>query len=464
MKGIGTLTVRLVAGAAIWIAVALVAGGFLLAALFKDHINRSFDRRLQTLLEAVVAVTDVDPGARGVIRVLGPQGDPRFTQPYSGLYWQINEGDKVRLASRSLWDQTLALRDAPKTQLADGTVARRYEARGPRNQRLRVIERNITLDTEGPVLRYAVAGDQAQVEEEFRPFIVTLIWSLSVLGAGLVAAVLIQVYFGLKPLDKLRIALGRIRTGSTERLEGDFPTEVRPLVDEANQLISHIDEMVERARTHVGNLAHALKTPLSVLANEADRADGPLAEMVTRETAAMQERITHHLTRARTAATAGVLGQRTELAPVLDGLTRALRKMYADKPFAFEISCDGDGDGDGDAPALAFHGDAHDLEEMLGNLLENACKWAKERVRVTAAPAALGRLRISVEDDGPGLQPEQREIVLARGKRLDENVPGSGLGLAIVEEIAGLYDGSLSLDHAPLGGLMAILELPAASG
>ncbi len=459
MLGIGTLTARLVAGAAIWIAVALVAGGFLLAALFKDHIDRSFDRRLQTFLEAVVAVTDVDTGAKGVIRVLGPQGDPRFTQPYSGLYWQINEGDKVRLASRSLWDQTLALRDEPTIQLEDGTVARRYQARGPRDQRLRVIERDITLDTEGPVLRYAVAGDLAQVEEEFRPFMVTLIWSLGILGAGLVAAVLIQVYIGLKPLDRLRIALGRVRTGRTARLEGDFPSEVRPLVDEANQLISHIDEVVERARTHVGNLAHALKTPLSVLANEADRADGPLAEMVTRETNAMQDRIDHHLTRARTAATAGVLGQRTELGPVLDGLARALNKMYADKSLAIEISCRGDGDA-----ALAFHGDAHDLEEMLGNLMENACKWAERRVRITAAPAPGGRLSISVEDDGPGLRPEQREIVLARGKRLDENVPGSGLGLAIVEEVAGLYDGSLSLDHAPLGGLLVVLDLPAALG
>jgi signal transduction histidine kinase len=322
-----------------------------------------------------------------------------------------------------------------------------------------VIERDITLDTEGPVLRYAVAGDLAQVEEEFRPFMVTLIWSLGILGAGLVAAVLIQVYIGLKPLDRLRIALGGVRTGRTERLEGDFPSEVRPLVDEANQLISHIDEVVERARTHVGNLAHALKTPLSVLANEADRADGPLAETVMRETNAMQERIGHHLTRARTAATAGVLGQRTELVPVLDGLARTLKKMHADKSLAIEISCPGDGDA-----ALAFHGDAHDLEEMLGNLMDNACKWAEQRVRITAAPAPQGRLSISVEDDGPGLRPEQREIVLARGKRLDENVPGSGLGLAIVEEVAGLYEGSVSLDHAPLGGLLVVLDLPAALG
>lgn len=460
MLGIGTLTARLLAAAMVWIGGALVAGGFLLAALFEAHVERSFDRRLETLLETLVAVTDADSGAKGGIRVTGPQGDPRFNQPYSGLYWQINQGRKIRLASRSLWDKTLVLEELPAAASAEGNPVRRYLAAGPRAQRLRVIERDITLDEAGPVLRYVVAGDLAQVDAEFRPFMVTLIWSLSVLGIGLFAAVLIQVHVGLRPLDRLREALGRVRAGRAERLEGDFPSEVRPLVDEANQLIAHIDEVVARARTHVGNLAHALKTPLSVLANEARQTEGPLAEAVSRETAAMQERIDRHLARARTAATAGVLGQRAELAPVVQGLARALGKMYQDKGLAIEINCNGDGPG----AAPAFRGDGHDLEEMLGNLMENACKWATTRVRITAASTAGGRLAITVEDDGPGLRPEQRSLVLARGKRLDETVPGSGLGLAICSEIAGLYDGGLSLDTAALGGLEATLDLPRAEG
>ncbi|MEE8139867.1 MAG: ATP-binding protein [Alphaproteobacteria bacterium] len=458
--GIGTLTARLVAAAVVWIGAALVAGGFLLAALFEAHVERSFDRRLETLLEALVAVTDADSGAKGGIRVVGPQGDPLFNQPYSGLYWQINEGRKIRLASRSLWDKILALEDIPAAGTAEGIAVRRYLAAGPRGQRLRMIERDITLDEAGPVLRYVVAGDLAQVDAEFRPFMVTLIWSLSVLGIGLIAAVLIQVYIGLRPLDRLREALGRVRTGRAERLEGDFPSEVRPLVDEANQLLAQLGEVVARARTHVGNLAHALKTPLSVLANEADRTEGPLAEAVSREIAAMQERIDRHLARARMAATAGVLGQRAELAPVVEGLARALRKMYQDKGLAIEINCNGDGA----RAAPAFRGDGHDLEEMLGNLMENACKWATARVRITAASCPGGRLAITVEDDGPGLKPEQRKVVLARGKRLDETVPGSGLGLAICSEIAGLYDGGLSLDAAALGGLEATLDLPRAEG
>ncbi len=470
--GIGTLTARLVAVAVVWIGAALVAGGFLLAALFEAHVERGFDHRLETLLEALVAVTDADASAKGGIRVIGPQGDPRFDQPYSGLYWQINQGQKIRLASRSLWDKTLTLGDVsatdptagptpgPATGTDDAAPGRRYQTLGPRGQRLRVIEREITLDEAGPVFRYAVAGDLAQVEAEFRPFVVTLIWSLSVLGIGLIAAVLIQVYVGLRPLDRLRGALAQVRAGRTERLEGDFPSEVRPLVDEANQLIAHIGEVVERARTHVGNLAHALKTPLSVLANEADANEGPLAAAVSRETQAMQESIDHHLARARTAATAGVLGQRAELSPAVEGLTRALGKIYVGKGLTIE----GNTGSDSADAALAFKGDAHDLEEMLGNLMENACKWATGQVRITAEATAGGRLRITVEDDGPGLKPEQRAVALTRGQRLDETVPGSGLGLAIVSEIAGLYDGGLSLDASDLGGLSATLELPRAEG
>jgi signal transduction histidine kinase len=457
MFSIGTLTARLVAVSVVWIAAALIAGGFLLAGLFHAHVERSFDRRLEILVEALVAVTDAETGAQGVIRVLGPQGDPRFEQPYSGLYWQINEGAKVRLASPSLWDRTLALKKAAVKPGPEGVPVRRYQLAGPRSQTLRVIERDITLEDGGPTLRYAVAGDLAEVEAEFRPFMVTLVWSLSALGLGLLAAVLIQIYVGLKPLNRLRDALGRVRTGRAERLEGNFPSEVRPLVDELNQLIAHIGDVVERARTHVGNLAHALKTPLSVLANEAERADSPLAEAVARETAAMQDRIGHHLARARTAATAGVLGQRAELAPVLDGLSRALRKMYADKTLEIQVT------GDAATGGAAFSGDAHDLEEILGNLMENACKWAKGQVRVTARTAPGARLAITVEDDGPGLKPEQRDIVLARGQRLDETVPGSGLGLAIVSEIAGLYDGKLTLGEASLGGLSAVLDLPRAA-
>lgn len=446
----GTLGFRLVAFALVWIAGALVAGGILLGSLFEKQVRRSFDGRIEVLLETLVTVTDSNP-ATG-IRLLGAQGEPRFERPFSGWYWEILSGDKVVLASRSLWDQTLALPAKAPPPDSDGLA--RYDIPGPRGASLRVIERPISFSANGPTYRYAVAGDLAEVKAEIRPFWVTLAWSLGILGLGLAAAVLIQVHFGLEPLRKLRIALVRIRAGRAERIEGDFPGEVEPLVEEANALIAHIREVVERARTHVGNLAHALKTPLSVIANEATASDGPLAETVARETRLMQTRIEHHLARARTAASAGVLGQRAEVVPVVEALARTLAKMYADKGLSIETKAD---------KALAFRGDGQDLEEMLGNLMENACKWAVGRVRVTAGMKD-GTLRIAVEDDGPGLVPEDRARVMARGARLDESVPGSGLGLNIVSEIAALYGGALALDAADLGGLRTELDLPAAVG
>ncbi|MFT5540416.1 MAG: signal transduction histidine kinase [Alphaproteobacteria bacterium] len=449
----GTIGFRLIAFALVWIAGALVAGGLLISSLFEDHVRRAFDARIEVLLETLVAVTDADP-ATGV-RLLGAQGEPRFERPFSGWYWQISDSDiisnKIRLASRSIWDQTLALPSPPPAPGTDGLA--RYQIKGPRDQVLRVIERPISFAENGPRFRYAVAADIAEVTAELRPFRVALSWSLGLLGLGLILAVIFQVHFGLGPLRRLREALAHIRAGRAERIEGDYPGEVRPLVEEANQLIAQVSAVVERARTHVGNLAHALKTPLSVLAVEADKETGPLAEMVTRETTLMRERIDHHLSRARTAASARVIGQRTETGPVIAALARTLRRMHVDRKIMIDTLSDD----------FAFRGDAQDLEEMLGNLMDNACKWARQRVAITAR-AEGGRLIIIVEDDGPGLAPEDRARVLARGTRLDETVPGSGLGLDIVSEIAALYGGTLTLNDAALGGLRATLDLPAAIG
>ncbi|MQA67238.1 MAG: hypothetical protein GEU76_15270 [Alphaproteobacteria bacterium] len=454
MIGPGTIGFRLIAFALAWIVGAIVAGGLLLSSLFEDHVRRGFDDRIEVLLETLVTVTDADP-ATGV-RLLGAQGEPRFERPFSGWYWQIEDAQGIRIASRSLWDQTLTL---PASPTADTDGISRYDLAGPRGQKLRVVERPIRFDAGGASFRYAVAGDLAEAEAELRPFRVTLAWSLGLLGLGLIAAVVIQVHFGLGPLRRLRAALARVRAGTAEKLEGEFPGEIRPLVDEANQLIVHVSDVVERARTHVGNLAHALKTPLSVLAVEAEKAggtsDAALAGTVARETARMQERIDHHLARARTAASAALIGQRTEVVPVAEGLARALTRMHAERIAAIPVN----------VPAtLVFRGDSQDLEEMLGNLMENACKWAKGKVRVGGAPAPGGRIRLWVEDDGPGLKPEDRARVTARGARLDESVPGSGLGLNIVSEIAALYGGKLILEAATLGGLRAEIDLPAAAG
>ena len=442
-----SLATRLILGSAVWIVAALVVGGLLLAGLFQGHVQRIFDDRQVIMLDSLLVVTRVN--ADGALELTRPPGDPEFERPLSGRYWQITPPDGAPLRSRSLWDQTLSL---PSPEAGNNGL-RRYVVRGPQDEELRVLERDITLPGSDQVFRYAVAIDYAEVEGLVQPFIVTLAWSLGVLGIGLVIGAMVQVRYGLRPLSRVRDALSAIRTGKTERLEGDFPTEVTPLADEINLLLDHIGQVVDRARTHVGNLAHALKTPLSVLTNEAGTDTGQLANTVRRQTDTMRRRVDHYLTRAQTAASGGVIGARIDARPVLDDLGRTLGKINRFRHLEVTVFANGD--------VPAFRGDRQDLEEMAGNLMENACKWATSRVCVIA-DGVNGELRLAIEDDGPGLPTDQRQKALARGGRLDETVQGSGLGLSIVQEISSLYGGSFTLEDSAMGGLRAVLTLPAA--
>jgi len=442
-----SLATRLILGSAVWIVAALVVGGLLLAGLFQGHVQRIFDDRQVIMLDSLLVVTRVN--ADGALELTRPPGDPEFERPLSGRYWQITPPDGAPLRSRSLWDQTLSL---PSPEAGNNGL-RRYVVRGPQDEELRVLERDITLPGSDQVFRYAVAIDYAEVEGLVQPFIVTLAWSLGVLGIGLVIGAMVQVRYGLRPLSRVRDALSAIRTGKTERLEGDFPTEVTPLADEINLLLDHIGQVVDRARTHVGNLAHALKTPLSVLTNEAGTDTGQLANTVRRQTDTMRRRVDHYLTRAQTAASAGVIGARIDARPILDDLGRTLGKINRFRHLKVTVFANGD--------VPAFRGDRQDLEEMAGNLMENACKWATSRVCVIA-DGVNGELRLAIEDDGPGLPTDQRQKALARGGRLDETVQGSGLGLSIVQEISSLYGGSFTLEDSAMGGLRAVLTLPAA--
>ena len=441
-----SLAVRLSLAAGLWIALALVVAGLVLSTLFRASVERSFDARLGVLLESLVAVADLDRD--GQMNVQQPLGEPRFDQIYSGWYWQVAGPDMAPLRSRSLWDQGLPVGPEP----APGEVER-FAAAGPNGEPLRVAARDITFPGSRNRYRFAVAGALGDVEREVRQFDATLAWSLGALGVGLVVALLLQVRFGLQPLRRLSAGLVAIRTGRAARLDGAFPREIEPLARELNNLLEHNAVVVERARTHVSNLAHALKTPLAVLVNEAAGDSGPLAETVRRQAAAMRGQVEHYLSRARTAATAGVLGARTEVAPVLEDLRRTLLRIHAERRVAIDCRCE---------PGLAFRGERQDLEEMLGNLLDNACKWGRARVEVSAA-AAADRLELVIEDDGPGLSPEQRAALFRRGKRLDEAVPGSGHGLAIVRDIAELYGGSVALQESAVGGVSARLVLPRAA-
>ncbi|WP_029009338.1 sensor histidine kinase [Azospirillum halopraeferens] len=447
MRWSRSLRFRLLAGAAVWIALALTLAGGILSDLFREHVQTRFAAELTTHLDQLAAA--LETGADGAPALPRPLSDPRFRRPLSGLYWQVEDGGRPVLRSRSLWDVTLAL---PPDALADGEI-HRHRIAGPDGQSLLALERMVFLPDAAEPVRIAVAGDEAETAAARASFDRTLALSLAVLGVALIGAVLVQVAVGLRPLARLRRELAAIRAGQRRRLSGDVPEEVRPLAEDLNAVLDHGEEVVARARVQAGNLAHALKTDLAVLANDArDPASGG-GERIVRRLERMTRAIDHHMARARAAAAHGVPGVRTEVTPVIERLVRTLSRLHAGRVLAFAVDC---------APGLVFAGERQDLEEMLGNLLDNACKWADTRVRVTVAPDPAAGLVVTVEDDGPGLAPGQRAAVLAPGVRLDEAVPGSGLGLAVVTDVAGLYGGTLALEDSALGGLKATVRLPAA--
>ncbi len=450
----GSLAARLLLSAMLWSAVSLAAAGVILVALYRQSVERGFDERLDVFLKTLIAQMVGDGDDDVVLREPGNLGEPRFGLPLSGWYWTVRSfpAGVVEMSSASLAGDVLALPDAEPS--LDGTPSRGAIA-GPDGEDLRYLERVISLADGGRYL-VAVAGNATEIGEEVATFGTRVAATLAVFGLGLVLATLLQVRVGLKPLERMRAALHAIRVGDTQRLEGSFPSEIAPLATELNALIDSNREVVDRARTHVGNLAHALKTPLSVVLNEARAGEGPLARKVEEQALVMQAQVNHHLDRARLAAQRRMIGVVTEMAPAAEGLARAMRRIHEDRGLVIEVAV---------PPGLRFRGERQDLEEMLGNLLDNACKWAKERVdlRVEATGAAGGdrrMARVTVDDDGPGLGPEARRAALERGRRLDESVPGSGLGLAIVTDLAGLYGGRLELDAAPGGGLRAVLSLP----
>ena len=446
-----SLTFRLVIASALWILLLLAVGGVLISRIFETYIVQNFDARLTQYIEAMIGASDLTEN--GQVRFSRPLGDQRFLEPYSGWYWQVDTAGKPSLRSRSLWDRTLQM------DLSQPAFKERISRHlGPDEQTLRVAERDVYLPDAQNVYRFAVAGDVGELDRQIDRFELILGWSLVALGLGLIAALLSQVFYGLRPLRAVRRELTAIRSGRQTRLTEDVPPEVMPLVEELNALIEHNAEVVERARTHTGNLAHALKTPLSVLINESASQPGALSNMVRRQTDIMRRHVDHHLARARAAGGARTIGRRTAVLPVAQAMVRALERIHAERGIRFEVNGD---------PNLAFRGARQDLDELLGNLMDNAAKWARRRVLFQMTRTPLGqvptRLRLIIEDDGPGIAPADRAAVFGRGRRADESVPGSGLGLAIVKDVAELCGGKVALgDSETLGGLKAVLDLPLA--
>jgi signal transduction histidine kinase len=451
-----SLALRLFIWACGWTVVILIVTGIALSTLYRHAVERSFDRRLDVYLRTLVA--DVASPEEGADKYPQSIGEPLFELPLSGWYWQVTRLDTKTPevhSSRSLWDSNLPrLLDANS---AAGSEYRQGYAQGPEDQDLRMVERNVDLGSDGRYL-IAVAGDASEIDDETHSFDRAIGFTFAALTVALLLTTALQVRFGLAPLTRISQSLAAIRSGRAERLEGEFPVEIASLARETNALIDANREIVERARTHVGNLAHALKTPLSVLVNEAAaRGNDPLAHKVLEQTDIMRDQVARQLERARLAARSTVIGTLIDVPPVVTALARTMEKLHHARDIAIDI----------DVPEHArFRGEQQDLEEMIGNLVDNGCKWALSRVAIEVmaeqplANDAKPRVRIIVDDDGPGLAPAERERVAQRGQRLDETKPGSGLGLSIVVELAGLYGGVLTLGTAPIGGLRAELALP----
>jgi signal transduction histidine kinase len=446
----GSLRLRLFAAGAASILIALTIAGIGLLLLFERHVERRMVLELEAHLRQLVSGLDRSPD--GLLEVARPPAEPRFLEPLSGLYWQIAvEPNGPVLRSRSLWDASL---DLPSDRLGDADV-HQHTIPGPGPTSLLAVERSVTLPANlgGGRVRTTVAVDRSELHAAGRAFGADLMPSLGLLAAFLVTAAWIQVVIGLRPLDAVRRRLQEVRTGNEARLGTTFPDEVRPLADEVDHLLDAQEAAIARARTRAADLAHGLKTPLTILASDAEelraRGETSIAEEIATVTDGMRRHVERELVRARAGIRARA-GAPQPLRPVVEQVIGVLRRTPRGHPLSWEIAI-------GDDLALAV--DAQDIAEILGNLSENAAKWATSRIR------AQGRcerdvITLSIEDDGPGVPDDQIGTVLARGGRLDEAQPGTGLGLAIARELTEAYGGSLSLKRSSLGGLSAEVCFP----
>lgn len=455
---LNSLAFRLFATSAAWVLIVLPIAGVIIYRLYRDDLQQSFDARLEKLVNSI-AVDSMAGGGEPI----APKNryEPLFEDPISGWYWQIKPIDVKTaplLRSVSLGD---GLIDLPVEHdiKPDENGARWMNTGGPAGEGIRLVE---VIDSPGPkgqAPRYSVivAGPIDWLDARLANFLTRLSVALVLTGLGLVAVTLFQVRFGLLPLRRIEQGLSDIRSGTAERLGNELPTEIEPLQEELNALLTSNQEIIDRARTQVGNLAHALKTPLAVITNEAREDKSALGLKVAEQSEIMRDQINHYLDRARVAAGVSVIGRATPVKEVLEPLQRALERIHRDRNIEISVNCPAD---------LRFRGERQDLEEILGNLCDNACKWAKSKVVVDASSGATrrppGRLTIRIEDDGPGLSEEQRTHIGKRGVRLDETKPGSGLGLSIVTDLVQSYQGSLALDRSQLGGLRVDLVLPSA--
>jgi signal transduction histidine kinase len=440
---VGSLTRRMIVVAAFWITALLLMGGFALDRILSASIVQNFDDQLEYVLNAMIASSEIGPD--GEVRFNRQPADQRFIEPYSGVYFQISGGGADTFPSRSLWDRRLQVQD----RHSDVEV-HVYDSDEFEGEPLRVSERDVILPGSNIRWRFQVAQSREMIDAQIRQLRSTLFWSFLALGIGLLILAALQTFYGLWPLRRVRQDVAAIRSGAKTRITEAFPNEVQPLTEEINQLLAHNEDQAEEARRHAGNLAHALKTPLTVITNAAT-ADAPdLADTVCREATVMRRQVDHHLARARAIGRRASAHARSHVWESVEAVQRAVDRLYEN------VTVDIAGD-----KVAQVRVERQDLDEMIGNLVENAAKYGGGRVFVTVEPKD-GVIDVIVEDDGRGIPQQERESIFQRGARLDTDKPGTGLGLAIVRDVAEIYGGRVSLEESEdLGGLLARLSLPA---
>ena len=439
----GSLNRRMIGIAALWITLLLIGGGVALDRVLTQAITRSFDDGLNYVLTAMISSAEIGPD--GEVRLIRPLADQRFLEPGSGIYFQISGKGYDDFRSRSLWDRALQADHRP-----DDMRAHVYDSRQFPGEDLRVMERTVRLPGSKVAWKFIVAQARESLDEQISALRSTLVKSFAILGIGLIIMATLQSYYGLRPLRRVREEISRMRAGEKGRVTAPLPDEIMPMVEELNELLAHNERQAEEARRHAGNLAHALKTPLTVIMNAATAKTADLADTVIREAATMRRQVDHHLARARAVGRRGSAHCRAEVWPSLEAVERAVGRLYPD------VRLDIDGD-----KSAVVKVERQDLDEMMGNLVENAAKYGGGSVFVTVRRNSE-MVEISVEDDGTGIPEKERARIFDRGARLDSGKPGTGLGLAIVRDVAEIYDGGVSLEESEdLGGLLARLKLPA---
>ncbi|MCV3240033.1 ATP-binding protein [Mesorhizobium sp. ZC-5] len=451
-----SLALRIIALSTIWAIITLIIITLIISTVYRQASERGFNSLLSAHLFNLISSVGVSDN--GALTGSVDLGDLRFSEPDSGWYWSVEPvsgGLTGQLRSLSM---TEALPSPTAAEAPfDFEFQRSYRMDGIAGEELQVFESEFVLDAQNRVARFRVMGNRTELENEIGAFQGRLFTYLSIFGVGMVAINAIAIMLGLRPLGRVREALSKVREGTAKRLDGTFPAEIEPLANETNALIENNKRIVERSRTQVGNLAHSLKTPLAVLLNEARIIGGDKGRLIETQASAMQQQLEHYLQRARIAAQRDSVVYRTPLSPSLKRMVRVMEKLNPNTKVTLDLP----------AEEILFAGEREDFEEIVGNLLENAMKWGRSGVLVSARAIegpdpGSGMFELAIEDDGPGIPADKARDALQRGKRLDETKPGTGLGLAIVSDLVNEYGGKLGLERSTLGGLKATVQLSTA--